>query len=69
MADQFKDFAKKMPKGGPPGIGGGAVVAIAGLAGAAYALQNAMYTGKFLRDASGDTKQSLHSFNEFSISR
>jgi len=44
MADQFKDFAKKMPKGGPPGIGGGAVVAIAGLAGAAYALQNAMYT-------------------------
>jgi len=33
-----------MPKGGPPGIGGGAVVAIAGLAGAAYALQNAMYT-------------------------
>jgi len=44
MADQFKDFAKKMPKGGPPGIGGGAVVAIAGLAGAVYALQNAMYT-------------------------
>merc|ERR1711910_103625 len=33
-----------MPKGGPPGIGGGAVVAIAGLAGAVYALQNAMYT-------------------------
>merc|ERR1712156_1215296 len=40
----FITFAKKMPKGGPPGIGGGAVVAIAGLAGAAYALQNAMYT-------------------------
>ena len=48
MADQFKDFAKKMPKGGAP-IGGGAVVAIAGLAGAVYALQNAMYTGKFRR--------------------
>ena len=48
MADQFKDFAKKMPKGGPPGIGGGAVVAIAGLAGAVYALQQSMYTGKFL---------------------
>ena len=42
--------------GDTPGIGGGAVVAIAGLAGAAYALQNAMYTGKFLRDASGEKK-------------
>ena len=49
MADQFKEFAKKMPKGGGSPMGGGAVVAIAGLAGAVYALQNAMYTGKFRR--------------------